>query len=135
MTQSNEVHCADHPYSGAEFVPTPELTHYGKMVCPVCSKWLAWVKKPDGDKRVRRESQKLAKIFDAHGVDYCQACLRCRNELPANVTLIVHHVIEVQDGGPDEPGNTWRLCTICHEMIHLMRRNRVDPQNRPRIAA
>lgn len=127
---SNTQTCTDHPNSGGVFVPTPRLTHFGKMVCPKCSRFLYWVAKPEGEKR-RRESQKLAKVFERGGVDYCQMCLRQRDELPANVTLTVHHVIEEQDGGSNEPTNTWRLCTICHEMVHLMRRNRANPQDRP----
>lgn len=38
---------------------------------------------------------------------------------------------EVQDGGCDDPQNLWHICTICHELIHLLRRNRRNPQDRP----
>jgi len=51
--------------------------------------------------------------------------------LPRNTTFVLHHVVEVQDGGTDDPANMWRLCTICHEMVHLMRRNRAEPKRRP----
>lgn len=101
------------------------------MVCPKCDRFLAWAKKPENEKRNRRESQKLAKVFESAGVHYCQICLRTKDELPPHVVLTVHHVVEVQDEGPDDPANTWRLCTICHEFVHLMRRNRSNPQERP----
>lgn len=125
--------CPDHPFSGGRLEMTPHTIHYGKMVCPTCGRFLCWVSKPDGEKRNRRESQKLKHVFDSAGVDYCQMCLRPKCELPPHVTLIIHHVVEVQDGGIDSPSNTWRLCTICHEMVHLMRRNRSNPKERPTV--
>lgn len=134
-TKPNEVYCAEHPHSGAEFEPTPRLPHYGKMVCPQCRRWLAWVKKPENEKRNRRESQKHHRAFTSAGVDYCQMCLRKRDELPPGMSFTVHHIVEIQDGGLDEPENTWHLCHFCHEMIHLLRRNRVNPKDRPETVA
>lgn len=123
--------CPNHPGAGTVFELTPELTHYGKMVCPECGRWLGWVAKPSDEKRRRNGTAKLTKNLEKSGLDYCQACLRKRDELPPNATFIAHHVIEVQDGGGDEPENLWHLCTICHEIIHLMRRNRTNPKDRP----
>lgn len=34
--------------AGAVFVRTPELVHWGKLVCPKCGAWMDWVKKPYG---------------------------------------------------------------------------------------
>lgn len=31
-----------------QFVRTPDIIHYGKMVCPECGRWLDWVSKPQG---------------------------------------------------------------------------------------
>lgn len=123
--------CAQHPWAIAKFVLTPELQHWGKYVCPECNRWLCWVTKPDNEKRNRRNSKKLAKPFERAGIDYCQLCLRPREELPPNMVFVAHHVVEVRDGGTDEPSNLWHLCTFCHEMIHLIRRNRANPQCRP----
>src|SRR5690606_20511105 len=91
--------CPQHPGAGAVFVETPELTHHGKLVCPKCHRWLAWVAKPSDEKRRRNGTAKLTKILEKRGIHYCQSCLRKRNELPPNVTFVAHHVIEVQDGG------------------------------------
>jgi uncharacterized Zn finger protein (UPF0148 family) len=126
--------CKNGCNAGAQFVPTPDMTHHGKMICPKCGAWLAWVRKPENEKR-RRGLEAPRKKFQQAGVDYCQMCLRKRDELPLHVTLSVHHVIEVQDGGTDEPGNMWLVCSICHEMIHLMRRNGRQIPEHEKVAA
>lgn len=131
LVRSDVAKCKDHPWAIAEFVLTPETQNWGKYVCPECGRWLKWVAKPENEKRNRRNSKKLAKPFANAGICYCQMCLRHREELPPNVTFVAHHVIEVRDGGPDDPTNLWHLCTICHEFIHLLRRNRHDKDCRP----
>lgn len=131
MPEENQVKCLLHPDKIARFILTPELTHWGKYVCSECDHFLAWVKKPDNEKRNRRVSKKLAKPFEDAGIDYCQICLRKRCELPPNMTFVAHHIIEVQDGGTDEPINLLHLCTFCHEFVHLLRRNRLDAGDRP----
>ena len=118
----NVPDCKNGCNAGAKFVSTPDMPHHGKMVCPKCGAWLDWVRKPENEKR-RRKLEAPRKKFRQAGVDYCQVCLRHRDELPLHVTLVVHHVIEVQDGGTDDPSNMWQVCTICHELIHLLRRN------------
>lgn len=39
------------------FVRTPDLIHWGKLVCPKCGAWIDWVKKPTG---LRTDAQKAA---------------------------------------------------------------------------
>lgn len=131
VTVKSGAQCALHPHALPRLELTPNLTHYGKYVCSDCGRFLVWIKKPDGDKRPKRESAKLKKVFDHSGICYCQMCLRQREELPPNVTFVAHHVVEVRDGGTDDPTNLWHLCTICHELIHLLRRNRHDKECRP----
>jgi len=133
MTIENTTACSDHPFSGGVLVLTPNLTHYGKMVCPECQKHLGWVKKPENEKRNRRQSKKLAKPFEDAGIDYCQLCLRHRCELPPSMTFVAHHIVEVRDGGTDDPKNLLLLCTFCHELVHLLRRNRQDANERPEL--
>lgn len=125
--------CPDHPFSGNDFIATPELVHHGKLICYQCGRFIGWVAKPDGDKRRRRGTKKLAKRMEDNGVDYCQICLKKRQELPDHETFVAHHVIEVRDGGTDDPGNIWHLCTTCHEMVHLLRRARAIPTDRPKL--
>lgn len=133
MTEECKTICVHHPDAIANFILTPELTHWGKYECAKCGRFLAWVKKPDNEKRNRRNSKKLAKPFEDAGIDYCQLCLRKRCELPQNMTFVAHHIVEVQDGGSDDPTNLLHLCTFCHELVHLLRRNRQDANDRPTL--
>lgn len=135
MNDETKARCPHHPEQIAKFILTPELTHWGKYVCsyPDCERFLAWVKKPDNEKRNRRNSKKLAKPFEDAGINYCQLCLRKRCELPPSMTFVAHHIIEVQDGGTDDPINLLHLCTFCHELVHLLRRNRQDANERPDV--
>lgn len=45
---------------------------------------------------------------------YRCAVPRCRNIL----ALDMHHMWEVQAGGPDDPSNIIALCSYCHDMYH-----------------
>jgi hypothetical protein len=45
---------------------------------------------------------------------YRCAVPRCRNIL----ALDMHHIWEVQAGGPDDPSNLIALCSYCHDMYH-----------------
>lgn len=42
----------------------------------------------------------------------------CAICLYAGPALNVHHIITVENGGPDEPENLITLCTMCHHNIH-----------------
>jgi 5-methylcytosine-specific restriction endonuclease McrA len=33
-----------------------------------------------------------------------------------------HHVVEVAEGGSDDPENVWTICEPCHLVIHALRR-------------
>lgn len=123
LVRSDIGQCKDHPHAVSEFVLTPELQHWGKYICSECGRWLTWVTKPDNEKRNRRNSKKLAKPFVQAGIDYCQICLRKKDELPPHMVFVGHHIVEVRDGGSDEPSNLLHLCTFCHELVHLIRRN------------
>lgn len=39
-------------------------------------------------------------------------------------TLIYHHVIPVADGGPDTVDNGLTLCDSCHQILHIIQKNR-----------
>lgn len=41
--------------------------------------------------------------------------------LGAYEALEVHHVVEIQHGGEDDPANIWVLCTDCHKTVHHRR--------------
>lgn len=45
------------------------------------------------------------------------------SKLKPSPSLEVHHVIEVQELGSDDPENLRLLCSECHELIHARRRS------------
>ena len=123
--------CPHGCHAGCTFEATPDIPQYGKMVCPKCGAFLDWVRDPNGNSRNRRSTKKLEKIFASIDQDYCEFCLRGKDELSASMAFHVHHVVEVRDGGTDEPANLRLYCTRCHELSHLLRRDRQDKDERP----
>ncbi len=49
-------------HTQVNFVPTPELTHYGKDVCGTCGKFIRWVPKPETLERFKENAQKIAAL-------------------------------------------------------------------------
>ena len=103
----------------------PDTNHYGEIRCTSCNRH-QWIAKPENEKRPRRKAnRKLLPLIDADRRDWCWRCLRTKEslgELQPSLELQVHHVIEVSDGGTDEPLNLEVLCEECHEETHRDRR-------------
>lgn len=57
--------CSDHPGKIPQVVLTPELMHYGKYVCPVCDKFLAWLATPESVKKAKPTFALGGVTFDA----------------------------------------------------------------------
>lgn len=93
---------------------TPHLKHYGKAICPECSRtW--WLPKPRSDERRRQTSR--FKIEDL-GIECCELCRRPKTMLGHNQTLEIHHKHLLTDGGEDARENIIVLCTACHKHVH-----------------
>lgn len=90
--------------------------HYAKVICRVCGHW-HWMKKPKNEGKRPPNKYTPADL----GINYCQICLRSRNDLIKTETLEVHHIIEVGKDGEDVPENCWVVCTPCHRIIHYNR--------------
>ena len=91
--------------------------HYAKEVCAECGSFIAWLKKPKNNGK--RPANKHAP--ESLGIDQCQLCGREWLMLGDREVLEVHHVVAIQDGGEDTPGNIWVLCTDCHRTVHHRR--------------
>lgn len=132
-----ELHrCSFHQDTDPVFVPTPTSVHYGKLVCPICERFVTWVKKPENQGKKRRPSQDhLRWLFDDEHIDYCQLCMRPRASLPHGTVLDVHHIIEVHDGGTDDRLNLLLLCNVCHRIVHLLRMYRTAPDELAEVVA
>lgn len=69
------------------------------------------------------ERKRRGKLGNRIDVSRCEICMRDSQELSKrkNHVIEVHHVIEVQHGGSDDPGNLRALCTQCHRFVHARR--------------
>jgi len=91
--------------------------HYGEQVCNVCGLRVGYLPKPTA--QGKRKKNKYTP--ESLATNFCLMCLRDRDNLINYETLEVHHVVQVCDGGEDEPGNIWVLCTTCHRTVHFHR--------------
>jgi len=122
--------CSKHLFAEPRLTLTPLLAHHARWDCPVCDRFLGWEAKPENaDKKRRKPQDHLFWIFEGRGVDYCQLCLGHKEELPPKTVFQVHHIVEVQAGGSDEPENLMHLCSICHRLLHVLRLYRQVPEN------
>jgi hypothetical protein len=97
--------------------PRPDTPHEAEVRCGSCGGFIRWLKKEKNEGKRPRNRYTPESL----GVDFCQMCRRTRNRLGKNEVLIPHHIIEIQEGGPDLPENIWVVCTPCHLSIHHQR--------------
>jgi len=57
-------------------------------------------------------------LVEKKGINYCQWCLRKKDDIPAPGTLEAHHIIEYKDEGENDLQNILILCTACHKQCH-----------------
>ena len=122
------------PKCGRElsFKPRPDTQHWGSVICP--DHGFIWLPKPDAARKPKRKAN--SDLINSLPVDmqhFCWACLRQKQLLSAlrpSVSLQVHHIIEVANGGTDETQNLMLLCAECHAEIHRRREafNRYENQ-------
>ena len=89
----------------------------GEVTCDDCGLFVKWEGKPK-EKKSRKGQADLRNRFCK---DYCELCLSMKEDLVLPDTLEIHHVLEVQHGGTDDPENLQTLCTGCHRMVHWRR--------------
>ena len=106
-----------------QFQPTPQLSHWGQIRCPQDGH--RWISKPAETKKPRRKTNECLKpLLPPEMRSWCWQCLRKEQHLKAlrpSLGLQVHHIIEVEDGGLDDPFNLQLLCTECHSETHRRR--------------
>lgn len=105
----------------ALIVLTPELPHYARLVCSVCSRFIKWLPKPDGEASKYLRPTQHRELAQEYSKGYCELCLRKESDLSGRQVLEAHHVIEYQDGGSHARDNIWVVCTGCSKLIHLIR--------------
>jgi len=111
--------CSDKDFEFVlEVILTPELTHYGKLVCPVCQHFGGWVPKPESDPTKYRRPKSSTNLARKA---YCELCLKSKSQLRNGRTLEGHHVRPVKYGGDNSDANIWTLCTGCHKQVEHIR--------------
>lgn len=105
------------------FKETPNLTHYGKLVCVECGRWFKWVSNPDKKTRSKTSQYKNKDILAFYGLaqEICFFCLRKKDQLGKCETITRDHIIELQESGEDSPNNIQLLCTSCHKLKNWAR--------------
>ena len=99
-----------------------------------CNDCNAYTWQPKEDNKYKRESKHLD-LVSKKGLNYCEWCLRKKEDIPPPGTLEGHHIIEYSDGGSDEINNILILCSSCHKRCHHDRtyfghyKNNVWPQS------
>jgi len=118
MTLSRQFQAHQDKY-GHKPVPVletgPQPNEQRKIVCGTCGHWLDWLPKL---KNATRRAPSSTGLADS---DFCQCCRK------TGVNLVGHHVIEVSEGGSNEPDNLWTVCEPCHQVIHALRRHALGP--------
>lgn len=108
------------------FSKTPNLIHYGKMVCGHCTTFSNWISNPSSPRKdsLRINQKTIAKIMVFHGItneEFCFMCLRERKQLGEKETLTIDHIKELSKGGIDQITNMQVLCSACHKIKNWLR--------------
>jgi hypothetical protein len=106
------------------FIETPNLTHYGKMVCTKCDKWFSWVKHPLRENmRTKTSKYSIEQILQHREMKevFCWFCLREQERLGSCETMTRDHIQELDKGGKDELNNLQILCSACHKLKNWAR--------------
>jgi hypothetical protein len=101
--------------------------HWAKCHCTACGHFVTFVSKPaalrDGcEQRKRRSQDQLKRLLTEQGRSVTR-CEKCTVDLSDSLGqhMVVHHKIEVQEGGTDDPNNLEVLCVDCHTDTHTAR--------------
>jgi 5-methylcytosine-specific restriction endonuclease McrA len=91
--------------------PPPGSKHYKKAVCSSYGRFFGWISKP------KNLAHRAPSTTGLTPEGRCAICL-------SGQSLEVHHIVEIQDGGSNDPANRLTLCQGCHALVHWVRRYR-----------
>lgn len=80
-------------------------------------------KKKNSSKRPRKDLSKYRKLKFEKGYAFCAICYRSASDIKVQTALDleVHHILEVQHNGNEDPENLLCVCIDCHNLIHSIR--------------
>lgn len=121
-TEFKDIRCRACSFEGQPITGKTNVMHGYALYCPQCNMFWGW----SGRKKVMHDEDGNRKFSTQWppkriGIDFCQSCLRTEDQLGDGECLESHHIIEIKDGGEDNPQNIWVVCTACHKMIHHRR--------------
>ena len=87
---------------------------HNQAKCNNCDTHLCFIKHT---KSKNRES-KHKELVKESNINYCEWCMRTKDEIPLPGTLEAHHIVEYANGGTDDLSNILILCTACHKQCH-----------------
>lgn len=113
-----------HPNLREEYIECANGSKQLKDVCPDCDYRSNPKKQPHntGKKRKTRDNASHTQYHrdkTPDGIIRCAWCSIAENERTGGFEI--HHVIALEDGGPDVPENTLPLCTHCHRKQQMDR--------------
>lgn len=107
-----------------EFIETPNLVHYGKLVCPKHG-FIKWTQNPKKiGTRTKTSNYEISEIMAYHkflGEPFCFNCLRTKEQLGIKETLTIDHIRELDKDGEDIIENLQILCSACHKLKNWAR--------------
>jgi hypothetical protein len=103
-------------------VLTPDSTHYAKLLCGKCDRFLGWLPKPDGEPTKYKREAEHKDLVRKFSKGYCELCLLKEGDLRSRQTLVAHHVVAYKNGGKAIRENIWILCSACHALVEYQRR-------------
>jgi hypothetical protein len=112
------------PRCGAFAMPNEEKAkppHHIKLTCPDCGHPFGFKAKPENEKRLnhRPNGQPSAtELMELKGIDFCEVCLRRKNQLGKRGFFEVHHISK--DPSNNIIGNLLLTCKACHQFIHYL---------------
>lgn len=95
--------------------------HDRKIICSECGYTFGFLCKEKNEKKLdhRPNGQPSpAQLMELKGIDFCEICLRKKDQLGRKGYFEVHHISK--DPSDNAIGNLLLTCKACHQFIHYL---------------
>lgn len=93
--------------------------HEKKVICPECGYCHGFLAKEKNEQKLdhRPNGQPTpSQLADTKGIDFCEICLRRKDQLGKKGFFEVHHISRTPSD--NSTGNLLHVCKACHSFIH-----------------